>query len=340
MITIPNYHIGKRIGQGGMASVYKAKHKFLPKQAAVKIMSTALSSQPLFQTCFIEEANTLNRFAHNNIIQIYDMGVVNEADKDLYYITMEYLEGGTLQTKLTQGTIPLDETLHIISGLANALQSVHRKGFIHRDLKPANIMFRNNGDVVLTDFGIAKLEGTTGALTQMNLGAGSANYMAPEQAEGKPLDQHVDIYSLGIIFYEMLVGKKPFSAENTTATLYQHIHTKIPSLPKQYSGFQSILEKVLAKKPNNRYNKATDFIDDLNSTTLFISKPPLIPRAKYKYILWFFIIAIIMGGGFLLYTSFQLPKKPLLITIPSPEEQTTPVPQSECSIADHLNGKC
>ena len=353
-MDIPNYQLGEKIGEGGMASVYKARHKFLNKEAAVKIMFSSLSSKPVFQKCFINEACIIDTLKHNNIVKVYDMGVKD----DVYYITMEYLDGGNLQDLLKKGAISFTKALYILKSVASALSYVHSKGFIHRDVKPANILFRNDGSVILTDFGIAKLEGSTGELTKIGLTVSTPFYMAPEQAiQNENLDNRVDIYSLGIVFYEMLVGQKPFSAGNTAAVLFQHTHTEIPHLPPNYAKLQVILDKVLAKNVADRYSTVTEFLEDIDAVILKNKKNKkeeikkiILPSTQkwryYKYGLLLFLTLVIAILGYFLYKKEKpITVIPTSIDVPLPTQTSDPKSdpistKPDCSIKERLGNKC
>lgn len=259
MVSIPNYTITKKIGEGGMAEVYLATHEILQRPVALKVMSANLIKDKSFKDSFIKEGQIMAKLKHPHIVEIYDIGVSN----DLCYMALEILEKDSLKDKLAKERLLITEIVKIITQLSDAIQYAHDQGYIHRDIKPANTLFRQNGDVVLTDFGISKLQGTVGELTQMGYLIGSPYYMSPEQAQGQTLDHRSDIYSLGIVFYEMLTGKKPFSGVNTVAITYEHVHADIPTLSTEFQHFQPILNKVLAKDTSERYAKVSDFSNAL-----------------------------------------------------------------------------
>ncbi|HHL19640.1 MAG TPA: serine/threonine protein kinase [Thiothrix sp.] len=301
MISIPNYVIEEKIGAGGMAEVYLAKHKILPRHAAIKVMSANLITDKSFKDSFIKEGQIMAQLKHPHIVEIYDIGVSN----DLCYMAIELLEKESLKEKLEKAALPIAETLTIIKQLSSAIQYAHDKNYIHRDIKPANTLFRNNGDAILTDFGISKLQGTVGDLTQMGYLIGSPYYMSPEQIQGQTLDKRSDIYSLGIMFYEMLTGKKPFSGSTTVAITYEHVHADIPILDAEFEQFQPVINQVLQKNKEDRYAEVTDFANALleanqagnqvndesdDETVIFTAKkpqptqdiPPPQPREKEK----------------------------------------------------------
>jgi len=256
MIEIPDYEIKDPLGEGGMATVYHAIHKRLQREVALKIMAPSVSSTKAFQKSFFVEARTVAKLEHLNIVKIYDI----DSHNGHFYMSMELLCKDTLKERLADNKLPLSTSLHITKQMADALNYAHQKGYIHRDIKPANIMFRKDGNTVLTDFGIAKIQGTTGEMTQMGYIVGTPHYMAPEQATGNnEIDQRADIYSLGVVFYEMLTGNKPFSGSNTVAITYEHVHGAIPKLQGENAAFQTVINKALAKNPEDRYESIQNF---------------------------------------------------------------------------------
>jgi len=259
MIEIKDYEVKNPLGEGGMATVYLAIHKRLQREIALKVMSPAVSATKGFQKSLITEGRIIAKLDHPNIVKIYDI----DSQNGYFYMSMEVLHKGNLRQRLDNGRLPISNALKVTAQIANALSYAHRKACIHRDIKPANIMFRKDGTAVLTDFGIAKVQGTTSEMTQMGYIAGTPYYMAPEQARGGSVDQRADIYSLGVVFYEMLTGMKPFTGSNTVAITYEHAHGSIPKLEGEYSVFQDILDTALAKKAQDRFNTAEEFSEAL-----------------------------------------------------------------------------
>jgi len=248
---IPGYDVKRLIGQGGMASVYLAEQLALHRLVALKLMATNLSTDDSFTARFLKEGATAANLAHPKIIKVFDSGV----HKGQYYIAMEYLSGGTLKDKLKHG-LPLPEALQILKDMADALRYAHEHGVIHRDIKSQNILLYPNGTPILSDFGVAKaLDGST-ALTRSGMAIGSPGYMSPEQLRGLPVDGRSDLYALGILFYEMLVGELPYQASDQFAIAYKHIYDPLPELPPKYAIFQPILDKTLAKTPDDRVANA------------------------------------------------------------------------------------
>ncbi len=252
------YNILEQIGQGGMATVYKAHDQRLERQVAIKfIRPSAIVSKEHAEKLlkrFEREAKALAKLSHPNIVKVYDYGEY----ENLPYIVMEYLPGGTLKNKIGK-PMPVMEAAKLIEPVARALDYAHKHDIIHRDVKPANILMTESGEVTLTDFGIAKLlesEEST-ALTGTGVGIGTPEYMAPEQGAGKPIDNRADVYALGILFFELLTGRKPFQGETPVATMLKQMNDPLPDIrqyvPNISEEIVHILNKALEKDPQNRY---------------------------------------------------------------------------------------
>lgn len=252
-LQIPGYKIIRKINQGGMSTVYLAIQLSVGRQVALKVMSPALNADPVFSQRFQREANIVGQLSHPNIISIYDIG----RHKGLNYIAMDYLPGGSLQDKMATG-ISYREALKVTATMALALDSAHTKGYIHRDIKPENILFREDGSAVLTDFGIAKALSSASQMTSAGKVIGTPHYMSPEQARGKPLDGRSDVYSLGAVLYEMLTGSVPFQADEAVAIAIKHITAPAPKLPPQHAKLQPLLDKLLAKEAEDRFQRGLE----------------------------------------------------------------------------------
>lgn len=256
---IPGYTIEKRLGRGGMATVYLAVQQPINRKVALKVMSNQLGEDSVWAKRFIQEAQVIAQLTHPNVVPVYDVGTHDGS----FYISMEHLIGGSLKDRMKQG-IAVWEALKIIIGVAAGLDFAGEKGFVHRDIKPDNIMFRSDGSPVILDFGIVKqMSDGPSQMTQTGVIVGTTSYMSPEQAQGRELDQRSDIYALGIMFYELLTGRPPFKGETDVGTLLMHINEPVPRLTEPLNVFQPIIDKALAKDPFHRYNRAREMIDHI-----------------------------------------------------------------------------
>lgn len=253
---IPGYTIKKQIGRGGMANVYLAVEDNLSRMVAVKVFIPERFSSPRQMKRFIKEAKISSRLTHPNIVTVYGLGKVG----DLYYIVMEYL-GESLKEKIRrEGRFHPEDALNILLRLGSALFYAHLQGFIHRDVKPDNVMFRKDGSPVLVDFGIARAIETNTKLTDTGGFLGTPSYMSPEQCLGRKLDGRSDLYSLGIVFYEMLTGKTPYKNPDMRTVVMMHLQGEIPRLPFSVRRCQTLLEKLLAKRPRQRIGSEREFL--------------------------------------------------------------------------------
>lgn len=259
-MQIPGYRIIRKINQGGMSTVYLAIQLSVGREVALKVMSPALNADPVFSERFQREANIVGQLSHPHIVSIYDIGRF----KNLNYIAMDYLAGGSAHDKMSAG-LSANEALRITEEIANALDHAHDKGYIHRDIKPENILFREDDASVLSDFGVAKTLSSASNMTNAGTVVGTPHYMSPEQARGKPIDGRSDIYSLGVVFYEMLTGSVPYRAEEAVAIAIKHLTAPIPRLPPQFSLFQPLLNKLLAKDPNDRYQRGREVVEAIHN---------------------------------------------------------------------------
>jgi serine/threonine protein kinase len=260
--SLGQFRIVERIGAGGMATVFKAYQPTLDRYVAIKVLPAYHARDPVFVKRFVQEARSVARLAHPNIVQIHDFG-----DQDgITYIVMEYVDGGTLKDRLKRALPPAEAIDYIIQG-AEGLDCAHRNGIVHRDVKPANMLLRKDGHLLLSDFGIAKiLEGTTN-LTRVGTGIGTPQYMSPEQGVGQPVDRRSDIYSLGIVFFHCLTGRVPFTADNPLSITVKHINDPLPldrlvaeSVPDPII---QVVKKMTAKQALDRYQSADALIDAL-----------------------------------------------------------------------------
>lgn len=257
--TLGQYKIIGVIGKGGMSTVYKAVQPSLERYIALKVLMPHFAEAE-FVARFKREALAAARLSHPNVVHVYDAG---EAD-GYYYIAMEYIEGGTLKDRLDErGHEPMDiaTTNQVVQGIGGALEYAHHQGIVHRDVKPANIMFTQDGRVVLSDLGLAKFY-EAADLTQMTAVIGTPYYMSPEQARSKSVDARSDIYSFGVVIYEMLTGHVPFETDTPWMAIHQHIYEAPPPIrqrnPVVPEALAKVVELALEKDPDQRYQHAAD----------------------------------------------------------------------------------
>lgn len=273
------YEIIRSIGEGGMANVYLGYDTILDRNVAIKILRGDLSNDEKFVRRFQREALSASSLSHQNIVEMYDVG----EDDGIYYIIMEYIEGQTLKQLLKKrGALTLSESIDIMLQLTDGMAHAHDSYIIHRDLKPQNIMIQDDGQIKITDFGIAMALNST-QLTQTNSVMGSVHYLPPEQAAGKGSTIKSDIYSMGIIFYELLTGELPFKGENAVEIALKQMKERIPNLhednPSIPMSVYNVVLKSTAKNPKNRYNDAKEMHADL----LTVLDDDRINEEKYNY---------------------------------------------------------
>jgi len=255
LFELPGYSDIRQIGAGGMAVVYRATQITFKRQVAVKVLMPAYASDSQFAQRFLREAETVASLSHPHIIPVYDFGQRDGT----FYMVMEFLAGGDLMQWIHRG-LEEDEILQIISDVASALHFAHEKGYVHRDVKPDNIMFREDNSAVLTDFGIARQQNANNQVTVAGSILGTPKYMSPEQLQGHPVDGRSDIYSLGIMFYEMLTKEVPYQDEEFMVLAMKHLQAPIPKLPIRFSKFQKLFEKMVAKQPENRFQTGLEIV--------------------------------------------------------------------------------
>lgn len=259
------YQIIKSIGEGGMANVYLAYDTILDRNVAVKVLRGDLATDEKFVRRFQREALSASSLSHPNIVEVYDVG----EDNGQYYIVMEYIEGCQLKQLLKKrGRLTLSEVIDIMLQITDGLSVAHDAYIIHRDIKPQNIMILDSGLVKITDFGIAMAMNST-QLTQTNSVMGSVHYLPPEQANGKGSTLQSDIYSMGILMYELLTGELPYKGDNAVEIALKHLKEKIPSVRDKYpeipQSVENIIIKATAKNPKNRYADARSMNEDLRT---------------------------------------------------------------------------
>lgn len=260
------YHILELIGTGGMASVYKARCELLKRDVAVKVLRDSVKDDEMALRSFKQEAQAAAQLCHNNIVQVFDVGEVDGMD----YMVMELVEGVTLKKYIKEhGALPWQEACDFAVQIAQALEAAHAKDLVHRDIKPQNILTTEGKVLKVTDFGIAKAANSETMMATDNNAMGSAHYISPEQARGGYTDVRSDIYSLGIVLFEMLTGKVPFDGESAIAVALMHIEKQPPSVldynPSVPADVAAIVAKAISKEQSGRYQSATEMISDLNA---------------------------------------------------------------------------
>ena len=268
------YHLRQSIGTGGMSEVYEAEDSVLGRTVAIKMLRPDMARDVNFRERFRREAQNSGKLNHPNIVAVFDTGEKDVDGLMVPYIVMEYVQGRTLRDIVREdGPMPVEEAARVLKPVADALQSSHEAGIIHRDIKPANIMLTNTGQAKVMDFGIARaLDDSTSAMTQTSAVIGTAQYLSPEQARGKPADARSDVYALGCVMYETVTGRTPFEGETPFAVAYQHVQED-PAPPselitedlteRQRLGVDAVVLTAMAKHPADRYQSAWEMGDDL-----------------------------------------------------------------------------
>src|SRR5574341_351425 len=305
--TISHYKIIEKLGEGGMGVVYKAEDMKLKRIVALKFLPSSIMASEAEKTRFVHEAQAAAALDHPNICTIHE---IDEADGQLS-IAMAYVEGQSLKEKIAAGPLKLDEAFNIAMQVANGLQAAHEKKITHRDIKPANIMITTKGQVKIMDFGLAKLAGRS-ALTKAGMTLGTVAYMSPEQGRGEEVDHRTDIWSFGVVLYEMITGQRPFKGEYDQAVMYSIMNEAPEPITGLRTGvpmtLERIVNKALAKKPHERYQHCDEILVDLrslqNGFVASASKPPLAEvkslRKKRAYLYGGVaaLLALLIGIGF------------------------------------------
>jgi serine/threonine-protein kinase len=280
------YQVGELLGRGGMSDVFKGVDSRLGRTVAIKLLKPQLATDPAFRTRFRQEAQAAARMAHPTIVRVFDAGedTVREAngtEVQAPFIIMEYVDGAPLDELVARGQIDPVHAIRITDGILTALEYSHRAGVVHRDIKPANVMITRQGQVKVMDFGIARaISETSASLSQTTAILGTANYFSPEQAKGEQVDARTDLYSTGVVLFEMLTGRPPFQGETPVAVAYQHI-SEIPAKPSSINSrvspaLDAVLRKALQKDRFERYQTAAEFRADLETAAQ--GKVPRAPK--------------------------------------------------------------
>ena len=267
------YQIGELLGRGGMADVHAGMDARLGRRVAIKLLKPSLANDPAFRTRFRQEAQAAARMAHPTIVRVYDAGEETVRDPSGHeiqvpFIVMEHVDGRLLRDIAAQGPLPAVEAGRIVDGILVALEYSHRAGVVHRDIKPGNVMVTSSGQVKVMDFGIARaISDSSATIAQTSAILGTAQYFSPEQARGEAVDARTDLYSTGVVLYELLTGRPPFQGETAVATAYQHI-SEPPVPPNALNpavspALNAVVMRALAKDRTERYQSAADFRSDL-----------------------------------------------------------------------------
>lgn len=280
---IPGYRIEKKLGEGGMAAVFLGIQETMHRKVAIKILDPSMLKHKVFELRFLHEAETAANMDHVNIISIYDIGRVG----NYCYMVMEYLKESLKEHLLGYPGFKLKPELawNILKPIAEALGYAHSRGIIHRDIKPDNIMFREDGTPVLTDFGIARALDSTSQMTRSGISVGTPYYMSPEQCTAEKVDGRSDIYSLGVVLFEILTGQRPYKADNPMGVALKHIQEPVPQLPLELRPYQPLIDKMMAKRKRDRAASCEELLELMDSVfqqarqsaPLFTSIPGTVP---------------------------------------------------------------
>ena len=258
-VVAGRYEILQLLGEGGMGAVFKAMDRQLDRLVALKVIRPELAGHPTVLSRFKQELLLARQVTHRNVIRIFDLGVAD----GLHFITMDFVQGRDLNALLEERKFKPEETVKIIRQVAEALDAAHAESVVHRDLKPHNIMLTEAGKVYVMDFGLARSVEASG-ITRTGALLGTPTYMSPEQAKGTAVDTRSDLFSLGIIFYEMLTGRRPFEAESVSELISLHVGAPRPKLPPALAEYQGLLDRMVAVEPRDRFRGAEELIEAID----------------------------------------------------------------------------
>lgn len=276
------YRITRQLGVGGMATVWKAYHPALDRYVAIKVLHPSFKEDPQFTARFQREARIVAKLTHPHIVPIYDFS----EHEGMSYLVMRYIDGRTLKAMLKEGPLELREVMDILEPAGHALAYAHDQGVLHRDIKPSNFILSPEREVFLTDFGLARMAETTDSTLSRDMLVGTPQYISPEQARGEKLDARTDIYSLGVVLFEMLTGKVPYDADTPYAVIHDHIFSPLP-LPTQFKAdipeaVERVVLKSLAKDRDDRFESVREMVSALEETlageSVAIEAPELSPE--------------------------------------------------------------
>jgi hypothetical protein len=304
------YELHELVGSGGMSNVFRAHDRLLERSVAIKVLHEQYSADEDYVERFRREARSVAQLAHPNIVTVIDRG----EEDGRQYIVFEYVEGENLKGLLSHGALPVDEALRYGLQIAGALDFAHKRGLVHRDVKPQNVLLTEEGEPKVTDFGIARSVDVQ-SVTQSGTVLGTSDYIAPEQARGEQVDQRTDIYSLGVMLYELLTSEVPYSGDNFVAVAMQHLHDPVPSVldrrPDAPVRLDLAVQRAMAKDPVDRFASMEELIGELGSeeAATRIVRPPRRPRAKrprpripvVPILLVMLAIAAVGAGAYLLF---------------------------------------
>ncbi|MET0589941.1 MAG: Stk1 family PASTA domain-containing Ser/Thr kinase [Naasia sp.] len=284
------YQIGSLIGRGGMADVHMGTDTRLGRTVAIKLLRSSLAADPSFRVRFRQEAQSAARMAHPTIVRVFDAGeeiVLDErgAETQVPFIVMEYVDGKMVKDIIQTGALEPNEAAHIVEGILTALEYSHRAGVVHRDIKPGNVMITRSGQVKVMDFGIARAISDSSATVQQTTAIlGTAQYFSPEQARGESVDARTDLYSTGIVLFEMLTGRAPFRGDSAVAVAYQHVSEQppVPSSinPKISPALDAVVLRALSKSRFDRYQSASEFREDVQAAAAGRLPQPKLPHPE------------------------------------------------------------
>ncbi len=276
--TLGQYRIDKLVGSGGMATVYKGYQASMDRYVAIKVLPQNLSQNAQFLERFEREAKAIAKLEHPHILPAHDFG--EDADAGITYIAMRYVDGGTLKEKMAEEMLPLTEVNRIFHQIGGALDYAHRKGIIHRDIKPSNVLLSAQGDAFLADFGLARVLDVSQQMTGSSV-IGTPTYMSPEQGQGRKADHRSDIYSLGVMLYELATGHVPYEAETPMGVILKHIRDPLPPprtiFPDVPEALEKVILKAMAKEPKDRYQSVAEMVDAVAAAADPLATPKLQP---------------------------------------------------------------